>query len=83
LHRSTSDDSKTIFSFHGEKHRKEVLAFGPTDWAVFVIRGDWFAGERELVYDAAVSGAARDELWETLGSKGSPLVVRDGRLVPE
>jgi hypothetical protein len=74
-----SDCSRTIIRFRGGE--KEVLAFGPAEWAHFVIHGFSAALVAAAVYDAVVSGSAIDELMETLGSKGSPLVVREGRLV--
>ncbi|MBC2959247.1 hypothetical protein [Nocardioides deserti] len=74
------DESRTIIRFRAGE--KEVLAFGPTEWAHFVAHG--FAGAAPGVgalYDPAISGSAIDELMETLGSKGSPVVVREGQLV--
>lgn len=76
-----SNDSRTIFRSRGSQEEKVVLGFGPAEWAQFVLHGDWMMGKRPANYDASVSGAALDELWETVGSKGSPIVVRDGRLV--
>ncbi|WKN46564.1 hypothetical protein [Nocardioides sp. Arc9.136] len=72
-------DGRTIVRFRGGS--KEVLAFGPSEWAHVVVHGVRSGGPAAVAYDAALSGAACDELMEILGSKGSPLVVRDGRLV--
>ncbi|MEV7429429.1 hypothetical protein AB0N29_07380 [Nocardioides sp. NPDC092400] len=74
-----ADESWVIVRFHGEK-QKEVLAFGPTEWAYFVPHDSWLAGSVGAFYDASRSGSACDELLETLGSKGSPLVLRGWRL---
>lgn len=77
-----SDDSRTIYRSRGSR-QEVVLGFGPAEWAQFVLRGDWLVGEGPAGYDASISGAALDLLWETVGSQGSPIIVRDGRVVRE
>ena len=76
-----SDDSMTVLvaRFHGQT---EVLKFGPEEWARLV----YYGLEDELdpdIYHARLSGYALDDLWETLGGKGSPIVIRDGELERE
>ncbi len=76
-----SDDSQTVL-VTGTYELTEVLKFGPKEWAQFVYRGL----EDEVdpdTYDARLSGYALDDLWETLGSKGSPIVIRNGELERE
>lgn len=76
-----SDESQAILvtSTYG---LTEVLKFGPKEWAQFVYRG--LEDEVDLdIYDARLSGYALDDLWETLGSKGSPIVIRNGELERE
>ena len=74
-----SKDGETIYLSH-ESREKVVLRFGPSEWAQFVLFGDWATPNGPAVYEPSTSGAALDELREFVGSKGSPIVVRDGRL---
>lgn len=61
----------------------DVLKFGPAEWADLVRRGPNGDDQPDGAELTETPGWAFDLLWETLASKGSPLVIREDRLERE
>jgi len=75
-----STDGSVILQRTAHLHQ-EILRFGPQEWYSFLCGPEaptTDSGEPPRVTNTPIW--AWDELMETMGSKGSPLVIRDGYL---
>jgi len=72
-----------IVIYDRASHAKEKLKFSREDWFEFVNGRGRVHGRGHILADTENPSWAIDELWETLGAKGSPLVIRNGRIEHE